>query len=482
MLHELLAGVVRTGEAFWAQDLLFEIERYGFEEETYFDVLVRPGARGVGRASAVCTASSPRPQNASLSERRMALLNDLAAHNATARTARDACVLATETLAARPQDITFALAYLDDELQSCTPGAEAKLAAREADLIQEFPLFAVGRRCASGRLIVGSTRGGRWTISYRAFLDLVAGQLGTALSNAHAYEQKRTARRGARRDRSREDGVLQQREPRVPHAADAAARPRPGCARLTRAIAGADALATVNRNALRLLKLVNTLLDFARIEAGRADANYEPTDLATFTADLASAFRSAVESAGLQFDVDCAPLDEPVDVDRSMWEKIVFNLLPTRSSSRSRDTFASRSLERSGDAVRLYRSDTGIGIAADQLPHVFERFHRVRGAAARTHEGTGIGLALVQELVRLHGGKISVDSRVGHGSIVHRRVAARRRHLAQNPSPRHGRSRRRRSVPTHTSVKHWGGWGCRRRDPASAAVGICDSAHSPGRR
>ena len=85
----------------------------------------------------------------------------------------------------------------------------------------------------------------------------------------------------------------------------------------------------MHRNGLRLLRLVNTLLDFSRIEAGRARANYEPTDLATFTAELASTFRSACERAGLRLIVDCPPLPpgEPVYVDRDMWEKIVLNLL-----------------------------------------------------------------------------------------------------------------------------------------------------------
>ena len=81
------------------------------------------------------------------------------------------------------------------------------------------------------------------------------------------------------------------------------------------------------RNGLRLTKLVNTLLDFSRIEAGRTQARYEPVDLAAVTAELASVFRSAVERAGLTFAVDCPPLVEPVYVDLDMWEKVVLNLL-----------------------------------------------------------------------------------------------------------------------------------------------------------
>ena len=136
------------------------------------------------------------------------------------------------------------------------------------------------------------------------------------------------ARRGAGRARSRQDRILQQCEPRVPHAADADDRADRRGAAVARAVACSGAeLESVHRNELRLLKLVNTLLDFSRIEAGRVTARFEPTDLAALTANLASAFRSAIERAGLQLIVDCPPLPQPVYVDREMWEKIVLNLL-----------------------------------------------------------------------------------------------------------------------------------------------------------
>jgi len=75
------------------------------------------------------------------------------------------------------------------------------------------------------------------------------------------------------------------------------------------------------------LKLVNTLLDFSLIEAGRIQAQYQPTDLATLTAELASVFRSAIKQAGLELVVDCPAFPEAVYVDRDLWEKIVFNLI-----------------------------------------------------------------------------------------------------------------------------------------------------------
>src|SRR5579864_3966866 len=138
-LHALLAGVVRTGQAFWAKDLLFEIERHGFPEETYFDVSydpVRVEAGDVGGVYCIVTETTERV----VGERRLALLKDLAARNATARTATDACVLATDTLAGKPQDILFALTYVGDELQSSTPGAPEQLARSKPDLVKDLSI------------------------------------------------------------------------------------------------------------------------------------------------------------------------------------------------------------------------------------------------------------------------------------------------------------------------------------------------------
>ena len=140
---------------------------------------------------------------------------------------------------------------------------------------------------------------------------------------------------------------------------------------------------------------MNTLLDFARIEAGRAQASYQPTDLCALTAELASNFRSACERAGIRFVVDCEPLAEPVYVDREMWEKIVLNLLSNAFKFTFEGEIAVR-MRDAGDAVELTVSDTGIGIPPDELPRMFERFHRVENARGRSHEGSGIGLALVR--------------------------------------------------------------------------------------
>jgi DNA-binding NtrC family response regulator/signal transduction histidine kinase len=176
-----------------------------------------------------------------------------------------------------------------------------------------------------------------------------------------------------------------------------------------------EQLITVRRNAVRLLKLVNTLLDFSRIEAGRVQAIYEPTDLSGVTAEIASVFRSAMEHAGLQFTVECPPVREPVYIDRDMWEKVVSNLL-SNAFKFTFDGSVTVTLKSKEDVVELQVHDTGVGIPEEHRARVFERFHRVDGTQARTYEGTGIGLAFVQELVKLHGGEVQVASVLGQGS------------------------------------------------------------------
>jgi PAS domain S-box-containing protein len=186
----------------------------------------------------------------------------------------------------------------------------------------------------------------------------------------------------------------------------------------------------VHRNGLRLLKLVNTLLDFSRIEAGRVQAVYEATDLAQLTAHLASEFRSAIEKAGLRLVVSAPPLAGPAYVDREMWEKIVLNLL----SNAFKFTFEGTievSLKQENGTFELAVTDTGTGIPADELPRLFERFHRVEGAKGRTYEGSGIGLALVQELTRLHGGSVTVESKYRKGSTFRVNIPAGTSHLPQ---------------------------------------------------
>jgi PAS domain S-box-containing protein len=427
MLHDLLASVVRTGEAFWAKDLLFKLERYGFAEETYFDVSydpVRVESGAVGGVFCIVTETTERV----IGGRRMSLLKDLAARNATARTLQEACRLATDTLAVRPQDVTFALTYLDGELQSLTPDADGQLARTPDALVRRLPVSS-GAGGRPGQLVVGLSPQRPFDDGYHGFLELVADQLSAALSNARAYEEeRRRAEALAELDRAKTVFFSNvSHEFRTPLTlmlgpieeilADADLSP-----------GHREALTLTHRNGLRLRKLVNTLLDFSRIEAGRVDAAYEPVDLAAFTAELASVFRAAVDKAGLRYVVDCQDVGEPVYVDREMWEKVVLNLI-SNAFKFTLEGEIGITVHRDGSCATVEVHDTGSGIPATELPNIFERFHRVEGTQGRTHEGTGIGLALVQELVKLHGGSVVIDSGMGAGTRVRVSLPLGRAHL-----------------------------------------------------
>jgi signal transduction histidine kinase/DNA-binding response OmpR family regulator len=413
-LHDLLAGVVRTGEAFWARDMRFELDRYGFLEETYFDVSydpVRVESGDVGGVFCIVTETTERV----VGERRLSLLKDLAARNAAARTASDACQLATDTLVTDPADVPFALVSLQDELQSQTPGAERLLAEAAPSLVQRLPIVVSGHEV--GQLVAGLNPKRPLDERYRSFLSLVADQLSTAVGNALAHEdERRRVEALAQLDRAKTAFFSNvSHEFRTPLTllmgpledllADATVAPEVR-----------SQVALAHRNSLRLQRLVNTLLDFSRIEAGRIDSSFAPTNLALLTTELASNFRSAMERAGIEFVVDCPPTDDVVYVDREQWEKVVLNLL----SNALKFTLHGRvevSLRHGDGQARLQVRDTGIGIPPQELPRLFERFHRVKGAQGRSYEGTGIGLALVQELVRLHGGDVTVQSDVGRGTV-----------------------------------------------------------------
>jgi signal transduction histidine kinase len=183
------------------------------------------------------------------------------------------------------------------------------------------------------------------------------------------------------------------------------------------------------RNGLRLLRLVNSLLDVARIEAGHTEALFEATDVARLTGEIAKSFRPAIEKAGIRFVVDAPPLPAALYVDRAMWEKIVLNLL----SNAFKHTFAgeiSVRLKMVGDQAELEVTDSGVGIPAEELPHIFERFQRVPNSRSRTHEGTGIGLALVKEFVELHHGTVRVSSAQGRGTTFTVCIPQGTEHLA----------------------------------------------------
>lgn len=196
---------------------------------------------------------------------------------------------------------------------------------------------------------------------------------------------------------------------------------------LTRA--QASSISLVYRNARRLLRLVNSILDFARAEAGKLSSQFSPMALGIITAELASSFRSAIESAGIEFIVENnTPEDLLVWVDQDKWDKIVFNLL---SNAFKFTTSGTVRVTASSDAFYFYLEvqDSGIGIPANELSSIFERFVRVENTQARSIEGSGIGLSLTLELVKAHGGKIGVESVLHRGTTFKLKIPLGNEHL-----------------------------------------------------
>ncbi|EEF59685.1 ATP-binding protein [Pedosphaera parvula] len=459
-------SVVKTGNATWDEGLLLFLQRSGFTEETYHTFSYSPlpdDSGAIGGLLCVVTEETER----TIDQRRLAMLREMAADLATVKTEGELFRTVEHRLKARALDIPFGLVYLYDAegRRAClacsngvtpqSPIAPAEISLSSADsiwpaqkvfetnhpvlvenLTERFqnlptgpwnkparqavlvPITQPARQTPAGFLVAGINPYRPFGSAYSGFLDLLAGQIAAALSNARVYEAERQrAEALAEIDRAKTTFFSNvSHEFRTPLTLLLG----PVEDLLNQAAGKLDAdeqeeLKTIHRNGLRLLKLVNSLLDFSRIEAGRIQAAYQEIDLAGYTAELASVFRSAIEKAGLKFTVDCPPLAEPIFVDRDMWEKIVLNLISNAFKFTLQGEIEVR-LRQVGKNAELTVRDTGAGIPAEQVNRVFERFHRVEGTQGRTHEGTGIGLALVHELVKLHGGRVSVSSELGQGS------------------------------------------------------------------
>ncbi|GIJ46497.1 histidine kinase [Virgisporangium aliadipatigenens] len=474
IIGPMLEGVLETGEATWSDDMLLPIARHGYREETYWTYSYSP-LRAGDRIGGVFTAVTETTQRV-VGERRLAALRDLGAQVGAASSIAEACDLAVAAIARAAADVAGAVVYLRGEHvfpAASTAGmggqptgiagwpVEAVLRTGEplvlGDLPERFggplpggtwerppteamvlPLRGETGAAPLGAIVLAASSGRALDQPYRTFLALVADQVAAALNAAAAYEsQARRVTELAELDRAKTAffsnishefrtpltlimGPLEEVRAALPPATDDALR---------------ESLDAMHRNGLRLGKLVNTLLDFSRLQAGRIEADYEPVDLGAVTADLASVFRSAVESAGLTFTVDCAALSRPVHVDREMWEKVVLNLL-SNALKFTFDGGITVAVAEQDDRAVVRVTDTGTGIPADEVPRLFERFHRVQGTRSRSYEGSGIGLALVQELVALHGGTVEVDSRVDVGTTFTVRLPFGAGHLPEEKTRR----------------------------------------------
>jgi PAS domain S-box-containing protein len=478
LLRTAMSGIEGT----YVEEKFLLMERNGYPEETYYTFSYSPiPADDDGAGGIICANSDDTARV--ISERQLRLLRELATATAHARTWEEAGTLSAKALGGNRSDLPFAMLYAAEPgstrvtLVGCSGIEPAHVAAPAAmgdgvpspwpveevlrkqklllvdDLPQRFgaslprgpwrhaptraamlPISPSGDSGRAAVLIVGLNPYRLFDEGYRGFLNLAAGQIGAAIGYAHAYEEeRRRARALAEIDQAKTTffsnishefrtpltlmlGPLEEWLQGMPR--DDTQRPL---------------VDLVYRNGLRLLKLVNSLLDFSRIEAGRMQARYVPTDLAGLTTELASLFRSATQKAGLRLVVDCPALPQAVHVDRDMWEKIVLNLLSNAFKFTIEGQIAVHmGISADGACAELRVRDTGIGIPAHELPHVFDRFQRVTGAVGRSMEGTGIGLALVQELVKLQGGSIDVESEPGRGSTFTVKVPLGTAHL---PAP-----------------------------------------------
>ncbi|MHB8815051.1 MAG: ATP-binding protein [Steroidobacteraceae bacterium] len=468
-----IAQVLEQGQATWDEALLLFLERSGFPEETYHTFSYSPVYDDQSRiAGMLCVVTEVTDRV--VGERHLRILRELAAQAVGATTVEQTCGGACRVLEQYPLGMPFAAIYLFEQgsamarriaqtrgpaehiLPTIVDASTSLWPAAQhlsSEAVQQVSLPALGMRVQAGvwpdpvqqaLLLPLKGAGGEEVVgflfagasprrpldeAYRAFFGLVAGQIAAAIADTQAIEaERRRAEALAEIHRAKTLFFSNvSHEFRTPLTLILGPLEEAVASPLTPASVRTQ-LELAHRNSLRLHKLVNSLLDFARIEGGRVQASYEPHDLAALTRDLASTFRSAMERAGLSFTVTCEDLGELVYIDREMWEKILLNLL-SNAFKYTLDGSITVRLRRDGDDAVLEVIDTGAGIPAHELPRLFERFHRVEGTAGRTQEGSGIGLALVQELVKLHAGTLDVKSSVGRGSTFEVRLPLGTAHL-----------------------------------------------------
>ena len=446
----MLQRVMEKGEGTYVESRLLIMERNGYPEETYYTFSYTPvtGEEG-GTAGMICFNSDDTERRQG--ERQMRTLMQLGGRVKDPRSTQDVFSRTLRVLRKNPQDFPFVQFRLVGEEAELFVECERAITHRKPQVVEVMdqrvadmtkgaweisphtgvvvPIFHPATREAYGYLVVGINPYRLPDEKYIGFISLVADQIIGSLADLHALEV----------ERERAEALMEIDRAKTTFFSNISHEFRTPLTLLLGPIQDLlddpDAkevnryrMGVAYRNVLRMQKLVNTLLDFSRIEAGRMDAKYSQVDIVAFTRELASSFRSAVEKAGMQLNLSSGPIDGEVYVDVDQWEQIMLNLISNALKYTHEGSIAVR-IEQAGERLLVRVSDTGVGIPEDQLTRIFDRFHRVENVQGRSQEGTGIGLAMVKELVRMHHGTISVTSQLGRGSNFTIVLPMGRKHL-----------------------------------------------------
>jgi PAS domain S-box-containing protein len=475
-IEPMLRQVMEEDEGTYVESQLLIMERNGYPEETYYTFSYTPIPGEDGSTEGMICANTDDTDRI-ISERQLRTLTQLGKGLTDSKSNGEVISKTIATLKNNPHDFPFALFYNVSEYKAMLSnttelGTAIDTVPKQIDLESDNELSALLREATAKRkwqllegigTKMGSMPKGPWEIisdkaiilpiiqsgtnqpygflviglnpyrllddKYGSFFTLIADQMARSFSAVHALEEeKKRVEALAEIDRAKTIFFSNiSHEFRTPltlllgpiedtlHDAENVEETR-------------LRMDTAYRNALRMQKLVNTLLEFSRIEAGRVEGKFSLVDICAYTRDLVSSFRSAIEKAGMELHFDCDTIAGEVYVDLDMWEKIVLNLVSNAFKYTKQGRILVKIIQFDSQ-VQFSVRDTGIGISNDHLDKVFDRFHRIDNISGRSQEGTGIGLALVKELVKIHQGAITVDSEPGVGSTFTVTIPAGNAHL-----------------------------------------------------
>lgn len=474
-IEPMLQTVMQRDEGTYVESQLLIMERNGYPEETYYTFSYTPIPGDDGQTAGMICANTDDTDRI-ISQRQLRTLTQLGKRLTDVKSNDEVIHKTIQTLSENPYDFPFAVFRIIKDnkavkVMSTLLGEAAQMVAQEIDLDADNEAAATLRKALTTRelqvfenipLKVGPVPKGAWEIQpysaivlpiaqtgmrepygtitigmnpyrlldekYRGFFQLVADQVATSFSDVRVLdEERKRAQALAEIDRAKTTFFSNiSHEFRTPLTLllgpieDVMQAAQDDEIRIKMEVA--------YRNALRMQKLVNTLLEFSRIEAGRVEGRFQRVDIGALTEDLASTFRSAIEKAGMQLVIHRGPVTDEVYVDIDMWERIIMNLV-SNAFKYSQEGTIGIDIQQAGHEVQVAVKDTGLGIPEDHLDKIFDRFHRVENATGRSQEGTGIGLSMVKELVKLHHGSIHVTSAPGQGSVFTIRLPVGASHL-----------------------------------------------------